>query len=100
MDELDENLLEAWHTVSELLQNRPWVMARWMERVARKEARWPVRAWCVALRAGDSRIGARAWRGGLQADRLVDREDRVLDLTGPRHGHEVLMPRGWLHELC
>ncbi|MEM6505137.1 MAG: hypothetical protein AAF711_06695 [Planctomycetota bacterium] len=36
--------------------------------MSRKELRRPVRAWCVALRAGDSRIGAQAWRG-LLADR-------------------------------
>lgn len=89
MDELDQNLFEAWHEVSKLLQNKPWAMARRMERVARKELRRPVRAWCVALRASDSRIGAHDWRDDLQADRVVDGEDHVLTLTGPR-----------LRELC
>ncbi|MFN3168192.1 MAG: hypothetical protein ACE37H_14110 [Phycisphaeraceae bacterium] len=57
MDPLDSLLLESWHNVSNELQNKPWKLARRMERVQRKELRRPVRAWAVALRANDARIG-------------------------------------------
>ena len=62
MDELDQALLEAWHVVSERLQNEPWALARRMERVGRKELRRPVGAWCLKLRASDTRIGAQELR--------------------------------------
>jgi hypothetical protein len=89
MDELDQNLLEAWHAVSESLQQKPWALARRMERASRKTLRRPVRAWCVALRASDSRIGAHDWRSDSDADRAMDGEDHALRLTGGR-----------LRELC
>ena len=84
MDELDQNLFEAWEAVSKLLQDRPWALARRMERASRKELRRPVRAWCVALRASDARIGAQEWRTGNDANLACDGEPHVLMLTGQR----------------
>jgi len=89
MDELDEALFEAWDAVSELLKNRPWALARRMERVSRKELRRPVRAWCVGLRASDSRIGAHEWRTELQGHFAAKGKNHFLTLTGDR-----------LRELC
>lgn len=89
MDELDQNLIEAWYEVSKLLQNRPWALARRMERVSRKELRRPVRAWCVALRASDTRFGAHEWRTDLQEQLAEEGQRHFLTLTGPR-----------LRELC
>lgn len=84
MDELDQALLEAWHAVSQRLQNEPWALARRMERVSRKELRRPVRAWCVALRASDSRIGAQEWRTELQEHLAYKGKNHFLTLTGER----------------
>lgn len=84
MDELDQNLLEAWDEVSKRLKDRPWALARRMERASRKELRRPVRAWCVALRASDARIGAQEWRTGNDANLACDGEPHVLMLTGQR----------------
>lgn len=89
MDELDHALLDAWDTVSERLKNEPWAMARRMERASRKELRRPVRAWCVALRASDSRIGAHEWRTELQEHLAYKGKNHFLTLTGDR-----------LRELC
>ena len=89
MDELDQALLEAWHVVSERLKNEPWALARRMERVSRKELRRPVRAWCVALRASDSRIGAHEWRTELQGHFAAKGKNHFLTLSGER-----------LRELC
>lgn len=89
MDELDQALLEAWHAVSARLKNEPWALARRMERVSRKELRRPVRAWCVALRASDSRIGAHEWRTELQEHLAYKGKNHFLTLTGDR-----------LRELC
>eukprot|EP00752_Nemacystus_decipiens_P013982 g12418.t1 len=89
MDELDQNLLEAWGVVSEQLQNKPWAMARRMERVSRKELRRPVRAWCVALRASDARIGAHELRTELQQHFADKGKNHFVTLKGER-----------LRELC
>ncbi len=89
MDELDQALLEAWHEVSQRLENEPWALARRMERVSRKELRRPVRAWCVALRASDARIGAHEWRTELQGHFAMKGRNHFLTLTGER-----------LRELC
>ncbi|MFK7790859.1 MAG: hypothetical protein AB8C95_15365 [Phycisphaeraceae bacterium] len=91
MDELDTLLLQAWGRVSEELQNKPWAMGRRMERVSRKELRRPVRAWCLPLRASDSRIGAHELRNEFNTacydrgfnHRLVLRGDRVRALCKP-----------------
>ncbi|MEM9348461.1 MAG: hypothetical protein AAGB26_17875 [Planctomycetota bacterium] len=58
MDEVDLALFEAWDAVSIELEKKPWKLAKRVERASRKELRRPVRAWCVALRASGSRIGA------------------------------------------
>lgn len=91
MDELDQALLEAWHEVSARLKNKPWAMGRRMERVARQALRRPVRAWCLPLRASDSRIGAHELRNEFNTacydrgfnHRLVLRGDRVRALCKP-----------------
>lgn len=84
MDELDVALFEAWDVVSALLKDRPWALARRMERMSRKELRRPVRAWCVALRASDSRIDAHEWRTEWQAHLAYKGKDHRLTLTGER----------------
>jgi len=61
MDELDDLLLESWHTVSAELKGKPWKMARRMERVSRKELRRPVQR-CPRVRAG-----ARGWHREVDA---------------------------------
>ena len=91
MDELDTLLLQAWWRVSDDLQSKPWAMGRRMERVARQALRRPVRAWCLPLRASDSRIGAHELRNEFNTacyhrgfnHRLVLRGDRVRALCQP-----------------
>jgi len=91
MDELDQRLLEAWHRVGNELKNKPWKLVKRMERTQRKELRRPVRAWCVGLRASDTRIGAHelceefdmrcAYKGYGHMVRL--RGDRIRELCSP-----------------
>lgn len=91
MDELDQLLLDSWDAVSQSLQNKPWARARRMERVLRGELRRPVRAWCLALRASDSRIGAHELRNEFNTacydrgfnHRLVLSGERVRALCKP-----------------
>lgn len=87
MDELDQALFKAWNEVSAELEAKPWKLARRMERVQRKEFRRPVRAWCVALRASDRRIGfgdCVGGEGGLDARCFYKGYNHKLLLTGGR----------------
>lgn len=86
---LDHLLIDSWYKVSEELKDKPWKLGRRMERVSRKELRRPVRAWCVGLRASDSRIGAHEWRTELQGHFAAKGKNHFLTLTGER-----------LRELC
>lgn len=89
MELIDALLLEAWHEVSAELESKPYKLARRMERTQRKELRRPVRAWCVALRASDSRIGAHELRAEGDVERCRRGYTHHVELTGER-----------LRELC
>jgi len=93
MDELDLALMEAWETVGARLLERPWELVKRMERVRRAELRRPVRAWAVAIRASDMRIGmggsaeGRRW-GDFGCETSWQRAQKGfghrVTLTGPR----------------
>lgn len=89
MDELDQALLEAWGRVSAALADQPWALARRIERVSRKELRRPVRAWCVALRASDARIGA---------EQIGSRFS--IDCWRSGRNHRLVLRGKWLRRLC
>jgi DNA-binding NarL/FixJ family response regulator len=55
MDQVDRELLAAWRRVLERMGADPEERARRRARAARIRQR-PARAWCVAVRAGDTRI--------------------------------------------
>lgn len=74
MDALELALMEAWETVGARLLERPWELVKRMERVRRAELRRPVRAWSVAVRASDMRIGV---GGGSSALAVAGRTGRA-----------------------
>lgn len=84
MDELDRRLLEAWHKVSAELEAKPWKLGRRMERASRKELRRPVRAWCVALRASDARLGAHELCTEAEVEKCRRGYTHELVMTGDR----------------
>lgn len=64
MDELDHNLLEAWHRVFERCRADPAEARRRYQRTLPGTCLdRPVRAWCVAIRASDTRLIAEGGRG-------------------------------------
>ncbi|MEM6853997.1 MAG: hypothetical protein AAF593_06265 [Planctomycetota bacterium] len=77
MDELDVNLLEAWHEVRSRLANDPAARGRRYERGLRQALRRPVRAWCVSVKASDTRIEPSA---------MLDRDAAVACGRRERHG--------------
>ena len=89
MEELDFNLLEAYHRVRDVLARDNARRGRRIERVMRKELRRPVRAWCVGIRASDSR-----WGG---AD-MASNEDWRGDRKG--YAHRLRLSGARIGELC
>ena len=56
MDELDRNLMEAWGEVTAKLRgDRGLARKRWRRSKGRTLQR-PPRAWCMAVRASDTRL--------------------------------------------
>lgn len=88
MDELDRNLLEAWGRVVERLRSDAGEARKRWRRSRGKVLRRPIRAWCLALRASDTRF--------------VSRERRCCDAwaAGKREAHTVWMDGHDLRALC
>jgi hypothetical protein len=91
IDQLELNLMDAFCRVRRALADDPARRGRRLERAARATLRRPVRAWCVGLRASDTRWGrddfldeadARAERKGYP-HRLAVRGSRVAALCAP-----------------
>lgn len=79
MDQLDCNLLAAWHEVREKLSNDRAALGRRYERGLRKALRRPPRAWCVALRASDTRIESSAF---IEPHLVEERREHRLLMFG------------------
>lgn len=87
MDELDNNLLAAWHRVFERCRNDPAEARRRYQRTLPGTLLdRPARAWCVAIRASDSRIneiegavgmGVADWGLGV-GDEAADQEEEEI----------------------
>ncbi|MEM7626731.1 MAG: hypothetical protein AAF333_14150 [Planctomycetota bacterium] len=86
MDELDHNLIVAWNEVREKLRGDPAARGRRYERGLRKALRRPPRAWCISLRAADTRIESSAFI--------------EPDLVAARREHRLLMFGGLVSHLC
>jgi len=82
MNEMHDLLAAAWEKVREKVESDPGELERRLERGRRLAGR-PPRAWCLAVRACDTRL----WRF---ATRLPDGE----------HANEVVLDWGALGELC
>ncbi|MEM9913977.1 MAG: hypothetical protein AAF911_03340 [Planctomycetota bacterium] len=89
MDELDANLLEAWHEVRSRLANDPAARGRRYERGLRQALRRPVRAWCVSVKASDTRIEPSAMLDGDAAAACGRRERHGVVLFGSLVQHLV-----------
>ncbi len=56
MDQIDQNLLAAWNRIAALCRADPEEARRRAERQQRVTLQAPVRAWCLCLRASDTRL--------------------------------------------
>lgn len=89
MDELDGNLMEAWHDVRMKLSRDPAARGRRYERGLRAALRRPVRAWCVSVKASDTRIEHAAMLNGDAAVACDRRERHGVVLFGSLVRHLV-----------
>ncbi|MEO0514262.1 MAG: hypothetical protein AAF086_03070 [Planctomycetota bacterium] len=89
MDELDANLLEAWDVVRAGLAKDPAAAGRRYERGLRSALRRPVRAWCVSVKASDTRIEHEAFWDADAAAAAERRERHRVVLFGSLVRHLV-----------
>lgn len=89
MDELDTNLLEAWYDVRQRLAKDPAARGRRYERGLRAVLRRPVRAWCVSVKASDTRIEHAAMADGDAVEAAACRERHGVVLFGELVRHMV-----------
>lgn len=87
MTEIEEALWEAWKRVGPMLAENPPELARRVGRRSSTTLRDPVRAWCMTVRANDSRIE----RSGLQHE---------WGPEGSRRKHKVTLNSAALGRLC
>jgi len=94
MDELDHNLLMAWNRVFERCRADPREARRRYDRVASgRTFDRPNRAWCVAVRASDTRLGTVASPDDPAAVRAQLAHEIVLDGWSLRElGGPVFLP--------
>lgn len=79
MDDLDRALLDAWHRVLPRLQAEPAERLRRLARRRRPALMRPPRAWCLALRASDTRLAPFATDAHAAARRLP----HTIELDAP-----------------
>jgi len=81
MDDLDHNLLSAWHRVMEQCRSAPAEARRRWARTRKNTLQTPPRAWCLAVRAADTRIdeAINAW---VDTEAVRAREAHEVTLTG------------------
>lgn len=92
MDQIDINLLDAWHRIGVQCQRDPRKALVRMRRRLKKTVFQPPRAWCLSIRAADTRINRyRAVIDPPYADERLLEHDVALDgslirfLTRPPH---------------
>ena len=92
MDDLDHNLLDAWYRVMERCRKDPAEARRRWRRSRRPSCTKHPRAWCLALRAGDTRIEDHAiWEDVSEPEETAVRQmveipsDSLRELCAPVH---------------
>src|SRR5438045_2618466 len=96
MNDVDRLILEAWEKLGAKIMADPNEMRRRLARRRMKILTAPVRAWCLAIRASDTRITAAHW---------VISPEHAMDLDHPEHPyeaieHEVIIRPHALRKFC
>lgn len=93
MNDLDTAILAAWSEILPRLRRDATELARRLARRSRPTLTRPPRAWCIALRAGDTRINI--------ANAIIVPED-ALDPNEPDFPtpHEVRIDKPLLQKIC
>jgi hypothetical protein len=81
MDELDHNLLAAWQRVFEKCKRDPAEARRRWRRTLSPTLRRPPRAWCLCLRASDTRLNENIAAFAIEED-VEDRLPHEMLITG------------------
>src|SRR5438445_1934118 len=81
MNDVERLILEAWENLGPKIMADPQELAKRLARRRMAILTRPVRAWCVAVRASDTRITPAHW---------VIVPEHALDLNHPEHPYEPI----------
>src|SRR5438128_9206740 len=81
MNDVDRLILEAWEQLKPKILADPQELARRLARRRLAVLTRPVRAWCLAVRASDTRITPAHW---------VISPEHAMDLNHPDHPYEPI----------
>src|SRR5882672_4856268 len=99
MNDVDRLILEAWEKLGPRIMGDPEELARRLARRRMGILTRPVRAWCLAVRASDTRITPAHWgdlsraRDGSQPSRASLRTHRTRSDHSPACPAKILPPR-------
>jgi len=96
MDDLEQALIDAWERVRPQLLDDPDELHARLARRRLKVLRRPPRAWCLSVRAGDTRITA--WDAELVPESAMDADDP--DHPGERLTHDVTLDKRLMTRLA
>src|SRR6266566_6050094 len=96
MNDIDRLILEAWEKLGPKIMADPHELAKRLARRRMAILTRPVRAWCLAVRASDTRITPAHW---------VISPEHAMDLNHPAHPyepieHEVIIRPHALRKYC
>jgi len=81
MNDVDRLILEAWEKLGPKIMADPDELAKRLARRRRPILTRPVRAWCLAVRASDTRITPAHW---------IITPEHAMDLNHPHHPYEPI----------
>src|SRR4051794_17448574 len=84
MDDIAHALAAAWRRIRPTLQRTPAELRRRLARRAQALLRSPPRAWCLAIRASDTRLGSLS----------------LSSILNPPSSHRILVASEDLRRLC
>src|SRR5687768_15921760 len=96
MNDVERLILEAWEKLGPKIMDDPQELARRLARRRMGILKRPVRAWCIALPASDTRITPMDW---------IITPEHAMDLEHPAHAYEpiehtvTIQPHG-LRKFC
>lgn len=99
MDQIDINLFNAWHAISAKVRADRVEQLKRAPRQFRETIRRPLRAWCMCLRASDTRLSAMNCMVEPLPEVALGPDEGTDEIIPHRHPHRLTIPGEALREL-